>query len=97
MQIPYQEKNDRSHPKQNFPDGFDIFHTSNHWDNEEMSVCLFQKITFLYVKKVREEIRAQSQKAMVLMNNFSSQTTTSLLEKVEVEGVVIVMIPPGTN
>lgn len=34
---------------------------------------------------------------MVLMDNFSSQTTTSLLEKVEVEGVVVVMIPPGTN
>ena len=34
---------------------------------------------------------------MVLMDNFSSQTTTSLLEKVEEEGVVVVMIPPGTT
>lgn len=40
---------------------------------------------------------APSQKPMVLMNNFSGQTTNSLLEKLEEEGVVVVMIPAGTT
>ena len=31
------------------------------------------------------------------MDNFSGQTTTSLLEKVEEEGVVVIFIPPGTT
>ena len=31
------------------------------------------------------------------MDNFSGQTTTAILEKVEEEGIVIVMIPPGTT
>ena len=35
MQILYQGKTDRSHPKYAFPDGFDIFHTPNHWANEQ--------------------------------------------------------------
>ena len=34
MQILYQGKTDRSHPKYTFPDGFDIFYTPNHWANE---------------------------------------------------------------
>ena len=31
------------------------------------------------------------------MDNFSGQTTIAVLEKVEEEGMVIVMIPPGTT
>lgn len=31
------------------------------------------------------------------MDNFSGQTTTSLLEKLEEKGVVVVMIPAGTT
>jgi hypothetical protein len=97
MQILYQGKTDRSHPKYTFPDGFDIFHTPNHWANEETCLRFFEKIIFPYIKKVREETDAPTQKAMVLMDNFSGQTTTSLLEKVEEEGIVVVMIPAGTT
>ena len=97
MQILYQGKTDRSHPKYKFPDGFDIFHTPNHWANEEICLRLFEKIIFPYIKKVREEIRASSQKAVVLMNNFSSQTTTSLLKAVQKEGIIVITIPPGTT
>ena len=56
MQILYQGKTDRSHPKYKFPDGFDIFHTPNHWANEETCIRFFQKIIFPYVNKIREEI-----------------------------------------
>ena len=97
MQILYQGKTDHSHPKYEFLDRFDIFHTPNHWANEETCLCFFEKIIFPYIKKVREEIRAPSQKALVLMNNFSSQTTTSLLKAVEKEGIVVITILPGTT
>ncbi|MCG8626611.1 MAG: hypothetical protein MJE68_32000 [Proteobacteria bacterium] len=97
MQILYQGKTDRSHPKYTFPDGFDIFHIPNHWANEEMCLCFFENIIFLYIKSVREETGAPIQKGMVLMDNFSGQTTTSLLEKVEEGGIVIVVIAAGTT
>ncbi len=35
MQILYQGKTKRSHAKYAFPDEFDMFHTPNHWANEE--------------------------------------------------------------
>ncbi len=37
------------------------------------------------------------QKALVLMNNFSGQTTTKVLETVEEQGIVVVMVPAGTT
>ena len=88
---------DRSHPNYAFPDGFDIFHTPNHWANEETCLRFFENIIFPYIEKVRKEIGVPSQKAMVLMDNFSGQTTTSLLEKLEEKGIVVVMIPAGTT
>ena len=94
MQILYQRKTERSHPKYTFPEGFDIFHTPNHWANEETCLHFF---IFPYVRQTREAIGAPLQKALVLMDSFSGQTTTAVLEKVEEEGIVTVMIPPGTT
>ena len=40
---------------------------------------------------------APSQKALILMDNFSGQTTPSLLEQLEEEGIVVAMVPAGTT
>ena len=40
---------------------------------------------------------APSQKAMILMDNFSGQTTTSLLYKMEEKGIVVIMVSAGTT
>ena len=97
MQILYQGKTERSHPKYKFPDGFDVFHTPSHCANEETCLRFFEKIIFPYIEKVREEIGASSQEALVLMDNFSGQTTTSLLEKLEEKEIVVIMVPAGTT
>ena len=97
MQILYQGKTDRSHPKYAFPDGFDIYHTPNHWANEETCIRFFEKIIFPYIKEMREVLKAPTQKALVIMDNFSGQTTSTVFEKVEEEGIVLVMVPPGTT
>ena len=98
MQILYQGKKLTAHAREKPEDKIQMDSISpNHWANEE--TCLrffFQNIVFPYSKKVREEMDAPSQKAMVLMDNFSGQTTTSLLENLEEECVVVVMIPTGT-
>ena len=58
MQILYQGKTNRSHPKYTFPEGFDIFHTPNHWANEETCLWFFENIILPYVKHVRNEMGA---------------------------------------
>ena len=97
MQVLYQGKTDRSHSKYQFPVGFNIFHSPNHWANEETCIHFFENIIFPYIKKVREEMYAPSQKAIVLMDNFTGQTTTALLERLEENGIVVIMVPAGTT
>ena len=70
MQILYHGKTDRSYPKYKFPDRFEIFRIPNHWANEKTCLRFFEKIIFSDLK-VREEIKAPSQKALVKMVNFS--------------------------
>ena len=82
MQILYQGKTARCHPKYRFPEGFDTFHTPNHWANAETCQRFFEKIIFPYVQRTREEMGAPLQKALVVMDNFSGQTTTTILEKI---------------
>ena len=59
-----------------------------------MSSLLRKHHLSIHREKVREGIGVPSQKAMVLMDNFSGQTTTSLLEKLEEK---VIMIPVGTT
>ena len=40
---------------------------------------------------------APLQKSLVVMDNFSGQTTTTILEKIEEQGIVVVRVPPGTT
>ena len=63
MQILYQGKTDRSHPKFTFPDGFDIFHSPNHWANEETCLRYLNNIIIPYVTRVREALQLPQQKA----------------------------------
>ena len=93
MQVLYHSKTDQSQPKFVLPDGFDIFHTSNDWANK----ILFEKLLFSYVDKVREAVEAPDQKALVIMNNFSGQTTNGILEKLKEKGIVLVMVPANTT
>ena len=83
MQLLYQGKTNRSHPRHSFPDGFDVFYTPNHWANEETCHRFMEKIIFPYIREVKE---TPSQKALVIMDNFTGQTTPSILEKMEGEG-----------
>ena len=97
MQVLYQGKTARCHPKYCFPVGFDIFHTPNHWANEETCLWFFETIIFPYIQHTREAMGAPSQKALIIMDNFSGQTTPAVLDEIEKQGIILVMVPPGTT
>ena len=54
---------------------------------------LFIKIVFPYFDKVREAMEAPDHKALLIMDNFSGQTTNTSLEKLKERGIVLVMVP----
>ena len=44
MQLLYQGKTNRCHPKFDFPEGFDVHHSPNHWATEETSLRFIKKV-----------------------------------------------------
>ena len=52
IQLIYQGKTNKCHPNYNFPNGFHITHTPNHWSNETKS--LEQQIAHLHLRKNQE-------------------------------------------
>ena len=85
IQLIYTGTTDLCHPKVNFPTGFDVTHSANHWANEEKVISLLNKIVFPFVQKKRESLNlANDSKALLIFDVFRGQTTAevnSLLEK----------------
>ena len=50
LQILHQGKTERCHPSQTFTDGFYIWHTPNHWANEETTLRFIENVILPYVR-----------------------------------------------
>ncbi len=96
MQILYQGKTKRSHPKYAFPDGFDILHTPNHWASEETCIRFFNNnIIFPYIEHVRETTNSPSQKAYGHDGQLQWPNNTLSAGEGGGAGVIAVMVPAG--
>ena len=55
IQILYAGKTDRCLPKHQFPASFDVYHTANHWSNEETVIRFVRKIIIPYIEETRQK------------------------------------------
>ena len=85
MQIIYEGKTNRCHPQNvEFPDGFNITHSKNHWSNEEKAIELLQEIIFPYLKKKKEELGLpEDQHALLIYDVFKGKKTDRVLKIIE--------------
>ena len=67
IQLIYQGKTDRCHPKFKFPKEFHVTHTLNHWSNERKAIELVNNILIPYVKQIREKFGFRATKEWVLV------------------------------
>lgn len=94
VQIIYKGKTDRCLPKGvDFPEGFDITCTPNHWSNEEKVMQHIKNIVVPYLEQKRKELNLPMQKALRIFDVFKGQTTAAFQEVVESNNCVIVYVP----
>ena len=95
MQLIYKGKTDRSLPRGiNFPDGFDLTYTENHWSNEEKCMQHIEKIVLPYLKSKREELALRpDQKALLIFDVFKGQKTDRYRALLEMHDIVAVYVP----
>ena len=94
MQLIYAGRTDRCHPNRiNFPEGFTITHTPNHWSCEKSATEHLEKVAFPYLSKKREQLKMpKDQKALLIFDVFKGQTTQQVKDIVLANNCVYVFV-----
>ena len=84
----------RCHPKVSVPQGWDFWHSANHWSNEETMKRYLQKVVFPYVDQKREALKLEkTQPALALFDCFKGQTTPDMIALLESQHIISVFVP----
>jgi hypothetical protein len=97
MQILYQGKTNRCHPNFAFPDEFDVYHTANHWANEETCIRFTERILKPYIVKIREQMESPDQPALLIMDRFRGQMSAAVQSNLDENKILVVTVPAGTT
>ena len=95
VQLIYQGKTPRCHPRFSFPDDWHITHSPRHWSTEETILQYIEQIVVPYVETVRE--RVNNKPALVIIDNFKGQITASVNDLLEQNNIHVCLLPPNTT
>ena len=77
-----------------FPKGFNVTYSPNHWSNTGKSVELFQKVIFPYLKNVKLSKKyPKGQMSLIIMNTFKEQDNDIVLNLCKKHFCQVVIIP----
>ncbi len=77
IQVIYQGKTPRCHPRYQFPPDWNITHSPKHWSNENTMIEYVKEIIVPYVRSTREAFQDDTP-ALIIMDNFKAQITSSV-------------------
>ena len=97
IQLIYQGKTARSHPKYQFPCDWDINHSPKHWSTEDTMIAYIENIIVPYVEKVRDDLVDREKAALVVMDNFKGQVTNKVTALLERHNIHACLLPPNTT
>ena len=96
IQVIYQGKTACSNPRFQFPRDWNITHSPKHWSNEETMMEYINEIIIPYVECTRRSFEDDTP-AMVIMDNFKGQITTSVTELSETNIIHVCLLPANTT
>ena len=77
-QLLYKGKTEKCHPTVAFPDGWDIWHSENHWSIEDTTKRYIAKIIVPFVSQKRSDLKLKStHPTITIFDVFRGQTTES--------------------
>ena len=93
-QVIYKGKTERCHPKVDVPKGWDIWHSDNHWSNEETMKRYIEKIIVPFISQKRQSLDLPtSQPALAIFDCFRGQTTPEILSLLDKHNVIAIQVP----
>ena len=96
VQLVYQGRTNRCHPRYKFPSEWHISHSPKHWSNEETMLQYVEIIIHPYVESVRCTLSCDSP-AVVIMDNFRAQVTQKVYELLDSYNIHTCVLLPNTT
>ena len=97
IQLIYQGKTNRCHPRFKFPCDWHITHSPKHWSTEETMIQYIEEIFIPYVDRQREDLGDTSKAAVIIMDNFKGQITSQVNDLLEDNNINVCLLPPNTT
>ena len=93
-QLIYAGKTSKSLPKVDFPSGWCVTFTDNHWANEYTTLQYLDEILLPYVKRKRKELgHPDDQTCLVIFDRFKAQCTATVLGVLEENNILVSLVP----
>ncbi|MCY3929117.1 MAG: hypothetical protein OXG81_12660 [Acidobacteria bacterium] len=93
-QLVYQGKTSRCLPRFNFPSGWSITFSENHWCNEETMKVYITNVILPFLCRTRQRLDLPADHpALLLFDNLKGQCTEMLLKMLDAENINVVLIP----
>jgi len=94
-QVIYAGKTSKCLPKVQFPTGWHITCTENHWAIEVTTLQYIDEILLPYLNRTRKELLKLSSchSCVVIFNRFKAQCSSAVLEVLEENHILVVLVP----
>lgn len=96
IQLIYQGKTNRCHPRYVFPTDWHITHSPKHWSTEQTMLEYIENIIVPYVDATRNLLK-DNKPALVIMDNFKGQVTSTVSELLDSHNIHVCLLPPNTT
>ena len=94
IQLVYQGKTPRCHPRYQFPEDWNITHSPKHWSTEETMKEYLEEIFFPYIDAARVNSGlSDDYPALAIFDNFKGQVTDDVMQLLEDHNVHVVKLP----
>lgn len=96
IQLIYQGKTSRCHPRYEFPLDWHITHSPKHWSNEQTMLDYIKHIIVPYVATTRDLLN-DDKSALVIIDNFKGQITPAVNALLDSHNIHVCLLPPNTT
>ena len=97
MQLIYGGKTVQSLPRFQFPNSFSLSVNEKHYSNIQVSLKFFNEITIPSIKVRPSNGFSANQYALVIMDVFTGQMTSDVLNLIQDNKILLTNVPPNTT
>ena len=91
-QVIYKEKTQQCHPKVPVPEGWDVWHSQNHWSNEE-TMKRYIEVIVPFIDHKREALKLEkTYPGSAIFDGFRGQTTPDIQSLLEKHCIIAVLV-----